>query len=202
MGKPLSIDEKNAGLTQIAQAIRESTGLRVNTAVPAIVQAFDPARQTAVLRPAIRRRMRTKSGYEEVEYPELHDVPVCFLGGGSYALTFPVQPGDEALVIFADVCIDAWFQSGGVQGQISLRNHDLSDGFAIVGFRSQPKMLPQINTEKPYISELVVGEFDLITELSAVKNFVSEWALLIDTLAFDLDDDGYMSVTMDDGTGG
>ena len=58
--------------------------------------------------------------------------------GGGYCLTLPIQPGDDCLVVFGDNCMDAWWQSGGVQNQVEKRRHDLSDGFAIVGFRSQP----------------------------------------------------------------
>ena len=54
----------------------------------------------------------------------------------------PIQPGDECLVVFADMCIDAWWQSGGIQNQIDRRRHDLSDGFAICGFKSQPNTVP------------------------------------------------------------
>ena len=41
----------------------------------------------------------------------------------------------------ADRCIDAWMQSGGVQNPMTGRRHDLSDGFALVGFRSGKTML-------------------------------------------------------------
>ena len=37
--------------------------------------------------------------------------------------------------------MDAWWQSGGIQNQVESRRHDLSDGFAIVGFRSQPAVV-------------------------------------------------------------
>ena len=52
-----------------------------------------------------------------------------------------VIPGDDCLVVFGDCCIDAWWQSGGVQNQVERRRHDLSDGFAIVGFRAQPNVV-------------------------------------------------------------
>ncbi len=68
----------------------------------------------------------------------LPDVPFFIYSGGGYCLTLPVSPGDDCLVVFGDNCIDAWWQSGGIQNQIDHRRHDLSDGFAIVGFRSQP----------------------------------------------------------------
>jgi hypothetical protein len=54
------------------------------------------------------------------------DVPVAFYRGGGYSVTIPMQQGDECLLIFADGCIDAWFQSGGQQSKIDGRRHALS----------------------------------------------------------------------------
>ena len=72
---------------------------------------------------------------------------MVFPGGGGWSITFPVSKGDEALVVFASRCIDDWWQSGGVGIQPDLRMHDLSDGFAIIGPRSQPRKLnPAIST--------------------------------------------------------
>lgn len=76
-----------------------------------------------------------------MDLPILPDVPVVFPGGGGFALTFPVAAGDECLVVFASRCIDAWWQSGGVGEPMEPRMHDLSDGFALVGVRSQARRL-------------------------------------------------------------
>ena len=92
-------------------------------------------------------KIRNQDGsYADVAMPILVDVPVVFPCGGGYTLTFPVQPGDEALIVFGNRCIDAWWQSGGVQQQAEIRMHDLSDGFALVGPRSQPRVLPGVST--------------------------------------------------------
>lgn len=79
--------------------------------------------------------------------PLLEDVPLCFQGGGGYALSFPVAAGDEALIVIAHRCIDAWWQNGGVQPQAEFRMHDLSDGFALPGVRSQPRVIPNVSTD-------------------------------------------------------
>jgi hypothetical protein len=42
--------------------------------------------------------------------------------------------------VFASRCIDAWWQSGGIQRPMEARLHDLSDGFAIPGPRSQSRL--------------------------------------------------------------
>ena len=36
------------------------------------------------------------------------------------------------------MCIDGWWQSGGIQDQVETRRHDLSDAFAILAPTSQP----------------------------------------------------------------
>jgi len=74
-------------------------------------------------------------------YPPLIDVPVLVLGGGNGAITFPIQQGDECIILFNDRELDNWFQNGGVQTYSTSRTHDLSDGIALVGLRSLPNVL-------------------------------------------------------------
>ena len=82
-----------------------------------------------------------------IALPELLDVPVVLPRAGDYVITLPIRPGDECLVVFADQCIDAWWQSGGVQNQMDRRRHDLSDGFAILGVWSQPRRLNNYDSD-------------------------------------------------------
>lgn len=112
------------------------------TSIPGLVETVDLERQTVTVQPTIKVRITQADGsIQTVPLPLLPDVPIVFPGGGGYTLTFPIQPGDECLVVFADRCIDAWWQSGGVQEQADSRMHDLSDGIAIFGPRSQPRKL-------------------------------------------------------------
>lgn len=112
------------------------------TAMPGIIREYFPAKATCSVQLAIRMSVRTPLGLTEfVEVTPLINVPVIFPNGGGFSLTFPVKPGDECLVIFAARCIDFWWQSGGVQQQGDRRMHDINDGFALVGARSQPRRL-------------------------------------------------------------
>ena len=72
------------------------------TALPGIVQSFDPAAMTVSVQPAVAGRISDEAGKAaSVDLPILPDVPVVFPGGGGFALTFPVAAGDECLVVFA-----------------------------------------------------------------------------------------------------
>lgn len=113
-------------------------GIDLRVAAPGIIQSVDFTHQTCTVQLAVRERMNYDGELQWTDIPVLPDVPFFIYSGGGYCVTLPVQPGDECLVIFGDNCMDAWWQSGGVQNQVEMRRHDLSDGFAIVGFRSQP----------------------------------------------------------------
>lgn len=137
------LGSKEQADAQLAQAIMSA--MRVS--MPGIIQSFDPDAVTAVVQPAIKGAEQDESGAElSVNLPLLVDVPVLFPRGGGCTLTFPVKAGDECLVIFADRCIDFWWQSGGVQEPVDDRMHDLSDAFCIVGPQSQAKNISGIST--------------------------------------------------------
>ncbi|EPU4089193.1 translation initiation factor IF-2 [Klebsiella pneumoniae] len=137
------LGSKEQADAQLAQSIMSA--MRVS--MPGIIQSFDPDAVTAVVQPAIKGAEQDESGAEvSVNLPLLVDVPVVFPRGGGCTLTFPVKAGDECLVIFADRCIDFWWQSGGVQEPVDERMHDLSDAFCIVGPQSQAKKIGGIST--------------------------------------------------------
>jgi hypothetical protein len=117
------------------------------TALPGIIQSFDADAMTCTVQPAIQALVRDEVGsLTSVSLPLLLDCPVQFPAGGGCTLTFPVKANDECLVVFASRCIDSWWQSGGIQAQAELRMHDLSDGFALLGFRSQPRVIVAVST--------------------------------------------------------
>lgn len=135
------LNERTQDIVELYQRLKDSVGFELRVAVPGIVESVDYARQTCVVQPAIREKLNLGGAVEWVEIPQLLDVPFFVYSGGGYCLTLPVRPGDDCLVLFGDHCMDAWWQSGGVQNQVERRRHDLSDGFAIVGFRSQPQVV-------------------------------------------------------------
>ena len=117
------------------------------TALVGIIESFDPVAMTCVVQPSIQGRVSSKEGVASyVNMPLLLHCPVVFPSGGGATLTFPVKKGDETLVVFANRCMDAWWQQGGIQPPMEARMHDLSDGCAFVGIRSQPKRLEGVST--------------------------------------------------------
>ncbi|HHZ8175830.1 TPA: Gp138 family membrane-puncturing spike protein [Klebsiella pneumoniae] len=147
----ISDKTRSGALAQVLASERRTLNEQLRVAMPGIIQSFDPGDDdrppTCVVQPAIRYIERDNDGNKSTkDYPLLVDVPVVFPRGGGCTLTFPVKAGDECLVIFADRCIDFWWQSGGIQDPVDERMHDLSDAFCIVGPQSQAKKISGIST--------------------------------------------------------
>ena len=140
------------------------------TALPAIVTAVDLGAMTLSAQPALRGEMLQPSGeYVKTNLPVLVDVPIVFPSAGGFTLTMPIKAGDEVLIVFASRCIDAWWQSGGIQDQLEFRMHDLSDGFAIPSPHSQPKVIPSISSTNAQLRSDDGATFLEITPSGAVN---------------------------------
>jgi hypothetical protein len=136
------MDDRLQILNDPEQAMRSMLDGRqvgIWTALPGIIQSVDFAAMTCEVQPALQAIIVDNNGVQQnVNLPLLVDVPIVFPKGGGFLITMPLDEGDEVLVVFSSRCIDAWFQSGGVQQAMEARMHDLSDGFAIPGCYSQP----------------------------------------------------------------
>ena len=109
----LSADERDA--------LKQDFFSSLHCALPGTVVSFDAERQTAEIRPAVK--------LGSMVFPVLSDVPVFM------PVPFDVNTGDVCLVVFADIDIDGWFDTGEAAEPRSARKHSLSDGFAFVGFK-------------------------------------------------------------------
>lgn len=97
------------------------------------IQAFDSEKQTAQVAILFKRVLADGT---LANYPALLDCPVFTLQGGGGSFAFPVNIGDECIVLFSDRNLDNWFQNGTAAAPASARCHDLSDGIAVVGLNS------------------------------------------------------------------
>lgn len=173
--------ERGDDLQTALLAALEGFQAKVWTALPCIVESFDPDKMTITAQPAIQARVRSPQGeWSWVNLPLLVDVPMMFPRAGGFTMTFPVTVGDEVLVHFASRCIDAWWQSGGIQVQADLRMHDLSDGFATLAPTSQPRVIPAISLDSVQLRN---DEGDTFVEVKEgqVVNVVAPGAINLTT---------------------
>jgi hypothetical protein len=150
----LSRLQKEASIYKAAmQAV--SVGLRV--AMPGKIVAFDSAKQSCTVRPMVTEnvnilvdRKTLKRTLTPTQIPDLLDVPMLIYADTAFALTLPKIVGSECLVVFGDMCFNAWWANGAAtdsngqeqgQNQERRRRHSLSDGFAILSPRSNPSAI-------------------------------------------------------------
>ncbi|MCF6710237.1 Gp138 family membrane-puncturing spike protein [Raoultella ornithinolytica] len=139
---------------EVYDSILKGAKQSIRVSMPGIIKSFDPETVTCVVEVSIyipkpesaEGKSIDRLPQDNVFYPLILDAPVIFPRGGGCTLTFPVKEGDECLVIFADRCIDFWWQSGGVQNGSRGRMHDYSDAFVIPGPQSQAKKISGIST--------------------------------------------------------
>ena len=80
------------------EALKQEIFHSLHCALPGNIVSFDPDTQTASIQPAVK--------LGSLPYPVLTDVPVFM------PVPFEINPGDACLVIFSDVDIDNWFETG------------------------------------------------------------------------------------------
>lgn len=137
------------------RSLLDRTLANVHTCCPGIIDHFYPESQTVQVKPAIHK-LFFPDGEEArwVELAPLVDVPVISLAGAGYALTFPIRSGDECLLLFAERAIDNWYQTGEASEPPVMRRHDSADAFALVGIRSQGRLIASYNTEEVELRSL------------------------------------------------
>lgn len=151
----LSVTERlSPSPAPLERALRKlSNSLRV--AMPGVIIAFDADKQTVVVQMTTDENVSYldagDAGWQtvktQIQIPILQDIPIVIPRAGKFSLTLPITAGDEVLVIFADMCIDSWWQSGGTSNhQMDIRRHDLSDGFAVLAPWSQPRRIQNYST--------------------------------------------------------
>ena len=132
------------------RALMDAERAKMWTSAPGKVVKYNAEKQTISVQLLVKSFVKQPDGSQKaVEIPVLEDVPVQFPGGGGQSMTFPVKPGDEVLVIFTSRSPDSWQQSGGGEsGEVptDAGMHNLSSGFASLGYRSNPKALKDVST--------------------------------------------------------
>jgi hypothetical protein len=128
---------------------------------PGFVEKFDAATQLAEVTPAIMMKYSVDGKVEYRKLPKLENVPVVipFVQTLGLALTLPIKPGDECLLVFCDRGMDDFLEKGAQQGNAKPeacggenkttepRMHHLADAICIPGIISLPQVLPAWSTE-------------------------------------------------------
>src|SRR5208337_3161403 len=139
--------ERYVNIYSYIQAMINSSLAQCWVSLPGIVQSFNAVDDTVAVQPAILMQSRDKNdNWKDITpSPVIPKAIVQFPGNHDFLFTFPLKAGDEGLIVFCDRCIDAWWQSGGIQSQLDIRQHDLTDCIFIPGIKSQGQIPAGMN---------------------------------------------------------
>ena len=124
---------------QTLDGVTKKTGYELNCMCIGIVNEFFPDDLTADIVIANKKTLGlNEDGTQIVEPYPLIRAKVVYCNP---FITFPINPGDECVLLFADREIESWFLNGDVNPEGYPRMHSKTDAVAIFGIRSLPNMI-------------------------------------------------------------
>lgn len=183
-------------LTSVLQSFKNEIFWGLNCHQVGSIVAFDPLTGQAQVQIMMQRVVFNQVQLTSlqfqlqptiVNYPVLVNCPVFAMTGGGFVVTMPVAVGDLCLLLFNDRDIDIWFSTGNISPPNTSRAHDLSDGFALVGFRNLPNVVANYSaTAAEMRSSDNTAKVSIAQALSQLIN-ATEVKLAVGTTAIDLD---------------
>ncbi len=122
-------------LVDVLDARQEALLLELDVAIPARVQAYDAALQTADVVPLLRRPVPRPGGDFEFDAdPVVPSVAVLWPRVGAWGLSLALAPGDTGLLVCCDGDVATWRAGdGGVVEPLNLQRHHLSHAVFLPG---------------------------------------------------------------------
>lgn len=159
---PLNPFTTEPNLSDLLDLLKKEIFFDLNCHHLATIQSFNPQTQTVSATINYTKTFFTLSlngtySPSQEPYPQLVDMPIIILGGGTAGLTFPVKQGDQCVVMFNDRSIDNWYQSGQTGPLSSGKAHSLSDGIAIIGPRNLNTLLQNYDTMRALLFNGTTG---------------------------------------------
>ena len=129
----------------------------VHTALPGKVVRYDATRQVADVQPQVQQAAEAPDGsVVGRRYPVLVSVPVAFLAGGGFFLSFPIAEGDTGLLLFNELPIDRWRATGQESAPADVRRHHATSAIFLPGLRPSAAKF----AETDQANDLVLGKTD------------------------------------------
>ena len=106
----------------------------LHTAMPGIIETYDPATRRARVRPALRIVLTEDAGGEELDRAPAVNVPVIFPASAGYTMLFPLAEGDPVMLLFSERGLTEFKLTFETATPDRTRFFSESDGVALTGF--------------------------------------------------------------------
>lgn len=113
-------------LEEVLKSAIEQRLVQLHTSMPGVIAKYDPQKQVADVRPAIKRKYPNG---EVIELPLLTNVPVAHPRAGKARIHLPLKEGDSVEICFSERSIENWNAKGGIVDPEDPRKHHLSDAY-------------------------------------------------------------------------
>ena len=131
--------------------------MRLNTCIPAIINAFDPTTQTVSATPAIMAKKTSieDESVEYIPYPMITNIPLSIIRGAGLSITQPITIGYPCTLIFSQRSIDNFIlekkEVPPVEGPnpftTTIRCMDMTDAMCFPGIITQVDKLATYATD-------------------------------------------------------
>lgn len=161
-------------LTTVLKNVINKVGLELNCVRVGIIESFNAEDLTAEVLITNKRTLGiNKDGTQNTKEYAVITAKICYC---TPYITYPIEKGEECILLFNDRELESWFISGEVQPEAYPRMHDLTDCIAIVGLRSLAKMI-----------EIMADTLHLFYKTSDIQ--IKENSIVSNTSAFDVNAD-------------
>lgn len=133
-------------LAELLNHVKARWAADLRVAIPGRVEKYDAATQLVDVQPLVKDRLELATSEETLQLPVITNVPLMFPGTKTWHMTFPVEAGDEVLLVFSDKSIDAWQDQGGISDPADARRHHLTDAVAIPGLKNNKNAISGVAT--------------------------------------------------------
>lgn len=152
-------------LTGAFRSVLEKFLQQTDDMLPAVVIAYDRAKNRATVRPQIM--LGTTSG-DKISRAQIASVPVLNIGGGGFVLSFPIKPGDLGWIKASDRDISLYLQQGpdNEEWPNTKRLHSFQDGLFI------PDVLRTFTVAGEDADRVVLQTTDSLTRIAIAPGLV------------------------------
>ncbi len=113
--------------SQALADMMESKISGIHTAAPGKVVSYEKG--LASVQPSIKYKVEDG---RVLDAPVIVNVPVYFPTGSNASITYPIKPGDDCCIVFAERSIDDWLKGGESDDP---RKFDMTDAMCFVGMK-------------------------------------------------------------------
>lgn len=165
---------------------------RIHTVIPGIIESYNESSRKAKVKPLVKLKTSLN---DSLAIPPIDNVPVQFPSALGFSLTYPLVPGDNCIILFAENGIGNYLNGQG-KNEVEpddLNRFALTDAICIPGispFNAIPKSKATITVGTDGVININGGSEGVARKEDAVKSTATEdvafWAWAVKYNAFNV----------------